>query len=650
MLMQIRRCAAMAALCAGVLSMSIASAPAQQDGTARMALEAWVADLDAQPQVEATFESITGNGGEATITGLVVDGPEVLVVFDPITVTGYRDMPPTGFAFGTFDVDRIQARTPTTEINVIDFAIENLVVPETGVAYDQKRPMSSVLDMLGVASEIVLDELSIGRIDIGQFQGGLNSLVSYHNYVVRGVANGRIESTSAGPLVMEAPSPDAMFLMTVDQMSSEDVDFNTIAWVLDPTAYVDGDRDWRTMLGHAEYNNIIVEAPDLQLRIRALEIDDFEMRQAAEPFTPILEQIMANPSLSAQDADESFTQILVDLISPWGLGSVRIEGVDLYADDIDRFHIGDFHINELSLDGLGEIGFTDIDIIVSGEGYLRADTIALGGLVMPPEEAIKAFLNAMAEGEEPETIGDILPELGFVEVAGFAFGIAGELPVTLDRLLIDSGGYISTLPTQTNIELRGLAVPLTIVGGEVRQVLNRLGFTEFIFDLGIYVDWNEADQTLRFDGIHVAIAGAGSIEASFEIGGITREMMVNPEAVDDEAFETITFNWAEISVRDESVADRLFQWTAEGNDIPAEQYRREFIAGLPVILGLTIDRAIALEVSPPIQAFLREPSELIISARPAEPVSLEAVVEALDNSPFSLLGLLGVELTTTPLE
>lgn len=650
MLMQIRRYAATALLCGGALSMSIASALAQQDGTARAALEAWVADLEAQPQVEVTFESITGNGGQATLTGLVVDGPEVFVVFDPITVTGYRDLPPTGFAFDTFDVDRIQARTPTTEINVVDFGVVNLVVPATGVAYDQKRPMSSILDMLGVITEISMDELSIGRIDIGQFQGGLNSLVSYHNYVVRGLANGRIESTSAGPLVMEAPSPDPMFVLTVDQIVSEDIDITAIAWVLDPTAYVDGDRDWRTMLGHAEYNNIIVEAPDLQLRIRAIEIDDFEMRQAAEPFMPVLEQIMGNPGLSARDADESFQQILVDLVSPWGLGSFRIDGLDLYADDIDRFHIGNFHINQLSLDGLGEIGFADIDIIMSGEGYFRADTIALGGLVMPPEETIKAFLTAIGAGEEPEAIGDIVPELGFIEVAGFGFGVAGELPITLDRLLIGSGGYINALPTEAEIEMRGLAVPLTILDGEIRQVLNRLGFTEFIIDLGIYVDWNEADQVLRFDGMHIAIAGAGLIEASFELGGITREMLDNPEAIEDGALLGITFNWAEIRVRDESVADRLFRWTAEGNDIPAEQYRREFIAGLPVILGFTIDRAIALEISPPIQAFLREPSELVIAARPAEPVPLADVVEALDNSPFALLGMLGVELTTTPLD
>ena len=649
MLMRVRRYSATAALCGGILSMVVASASAQEDGTARAALEAWVAELDAQPEVEATFESITGDGANATLTGLTINGQELIIAFEPITVTGYRDLPPTGFAFQTFDVDRVQARTPTTEINIIDFSVENLVVPETGFTYEAKRPISSVLDIWGMAAEISIDELSFGRIDIGQFQGGLNSVVSYHNYVIRGWADGRIESTSAGPLVMEAPSPDAMFVLTVDDMRSEDIDFNAIAWVLDPAAYTNGDRDWRTMMRHAEYTNIIVEAPDLALRIGGIEIDDFEMRQAAEPFTPILEQVMANPNLSSREADATFQEILVDLVSPWGLGSFAIYDMDLYADDIDRFHIGDFHITSLSLDGLGEIGLSDVDIIISGEGYLRADTIALGGLVMPAEETIKAFLAAMADGEEPEAIADIVPDLGFIEVAGFAFGTAGELPVTLDRMLISSGGYINALPTEGEIEFRGLTVPLTIVDGEIRQVLNRLGFTEFTIDFGIYADWDEASETLLFDGMHVSIAGAGLIEASFELGGITRAMMDDPEAVDDAAILGISLNWAEIRVRDESVADRLFQWTAEGNDIPAEQYRREFIAGLPVILGLTIDRSIALEISPTLQAFLREPSELVISARPETPVPLATIMETVDGSPFALLGLLGVALTTTPL-
>ena len=650
MLVGFRRFVVSTAICGGVASIVGGSALAQGEETARAAIEDWVAGIDALPEIAATFESLTGVGPNAVLTGLTINGQELVMVFEPITVSGYRAIESSGFAFESFEVSRVQARTPTTEINVIDFVVENIVVPETGFVFEPKQPITSILDIWGDASAFSIDQLSIGRIDIGQFEGGLNAIVSYHNYVIQGWADGRIESTSAGPLIMESPSPDALFVLTVDDMRSDDFDFNAIAWVLDPTAYANGDREWRTVLGHAEYNNIIVQAPDLQLRIRGIEIDDFRMRQAAEPFTPLLERMMSNPNLSDRDADEMMQDIIVDLISPWGLGAFTIHGVDLYADDIDRFHIGDFHIETLSLDGLGEIGLSDIDIVISDEGYLKANTIAIGGIVMPPEETIEAFFAAIATGDEPGAAINLVPDLGYIEVAGFEFGTSGALPITLDRLLIGSGGNIGALPTRAEFEVRGFTVPLTFIEGETRQLLNRLGFTEFTIDLGIYIKWNEADETLLFEGLHIAIEGAGSIEASLALGGITRSMIENPDALDESSLLGISFLWAEISVRDESVADRLFQWTAEGTNTPADQYRREFIAGLPVILGLTIDRTIALAVSPPIQAFLREPSELIISARPEDPVSLVSLTLALDSSPFGLLELLGVELTTEPLD
>ena len=650
MLIRFRRFVVSAAICSGVAALTATHALAQGQGTARAAVEDWVAGLDALPELVATFESITGDGPDALLVGLTINGPELVMVFEPIAVTGYRAIESSGFAFQNFEVSRVQARTPTTEINVIDFAVENIVVPETGFVFESKQPITSILDIWGAASEISIDQLSIGRIDIGQFEGGLNAVVSYHNYVIRGWADGRIESTSAGPLIMESPSPDPLFVLTVDDMRSENFDINAIARVLDPAAYEGGDRDWQTVLGHAEYNNIIIQAPDIQLRIRGIEIDDFRMRQAAEPFAPLLERMMSDPSLSARDADELAQDIVIDLISPWGLGAFTVRGVDLYADDIDRFHISNFHIKALSLDGLGEIGLSDIDIVISDEGYLKADTIAIGGIVMPAEETIEAFFAAMANGAEPDAIIDIVPDLGYIEVAGFAFGISGALPVTLDRLLIVSGGNVGALPTRAEFEVQGLTVPLTFIEGDTRQLLNRLGFTEFTIGLGVYVKWNEADETLLFEGMHIAIDGAGSIEASFELGGVSRAMIESPDDLDEASLLGMSFDWAEIRVRDESVADRLFQWTAEGTNTPADQYRREFIAGLPVILGLTIDRTLALAISPPIQAFLREPSELVISAHPDSPVSLAALALAMEGSPFGLLDLLGVELTVAPID
>jgi hypothetical protein len=635
---------------AGLAAASPQPGFAQNQGAAAEALDAWVAELDASPDVDAAYDTLTGTGDQAVLTGLRISGRELIIEFDPIAVTGYRAVGPSGYAFASFTVDRIQARTPTTEVKVTGFAIGNLVVPETGNEYDDTLPLSSILDIWGRARQISIDEIAMDRIDIGQFAGGLNSLVSYHNFVVEGVGEGRIASTSAGPLIMESPSPDALFVITVDDLRSENIDFNAVAWVLDPAAYTDSDREWRTMLGHAEYRNIIVAAPDLQLRIRAIEIDDFRMRQAAEPFTPILERILTDPDIPALEAEKLTQEILVDLISPWGLGGFRIQGLDIYTDEVDRFHLGEFYLSDLSLDGLGEIGLADLDVVIGGQGYLRIGAFALGGLAMPDEAIIRRVLEITAAGQELTKIEEILPTLAFIELADFEFAAGATLPVTVDRLLIGTEGYLEALPTNGAFEVAGFNLPLSLVPDEVRRLLNQVGYTELIIDLGLYMEWSAATETLLFDNLHAAIVDAGSITASFEIGGVTREMFENLESLSPEQLLRLTFNWAEIRLVDEAVADRLFEWTAQGTNQPADQYRNEFIIGLPFLLGLTIDRAIAAEVGPPIQQFLREPSVLLVTARPAEPVPLVAMMAMVEESLWSLLPLLSVELTVEPLE
>lgn len=630
----------------------VSPAAAQPAETAEAVLESWVADLDALPEIEATFESIEGSGGSATLTGLSVTGPELIMVFDPISVTDYEAAGDEGFAFGSFATRHIQARTPTTELNVVDFDITGLEVAEPGFVFDPEAPLTSIIDLLGKIETLAMDELSIGRIDIAEFEGGLNAVVSYHDYVINDWSDGRIASSSAGPLIMESPSPDALVVLTVDELRSENIDFTALRRVLDPAAYEDGDREWRTFLGHTEYDNIVVDAPDLRMRIRSIAVDDFEMRQARDPFTPILQRLMTDEQLSSRDADAMMQKILVDLISPWRLGSLSIQGFDIYADDVDRFHIGEFYLSDLSIEGLGEIGLSDIDLVAGGDVDLRIDHVGLGGIVMPDEADIDRLIQMVAAGEEPTGELSLIPAVGFVEANNIELSADGMLPIELEQMLVSADGYVGMVPTGNIIAFRGLTIPLTFLEGEARQLIGQLGYTMLTVDFGMETSWDEAAGVLRLSNIHLVAEDAGSITASMELGGVTRAFMVDPESLSEEELMAMTFNGARLEVVDEAVADRLFAFTAEGTDTPVEQYRDEFIRGLPFLLGMSMDRAIAAEISPAIQEFLRQPSELIVSVEPEEPITFGELVEFADSasSPFALIDYLGAVLSVEPLQ
>jgi hypothetical protein len=340
--------------------------------------------------------------------------------------------------------------------------------------------------------------------------------------------------------------------------------------------------------------------------------------------------------------------MVVDLLAPYGLGRLTIQGVDLFTNELARFPLGEIHISDLSLDGLGEFGFADLDVVISGGGILAIDQFAIGGIVFPDRAILRAAATADGKGETIPDLGALLPRLGYVELAGLEIGGPGALPVTVERASFRVGGYVGMVPTAYSLEIRGVGAPLTLLDDEIARILNQLGYTDAKGDFAIEVAWDEATETLVLNDLYIALVGAGSIRANLQITGITREMMTNAEAMAAVDPDQFRLAGAQILVTDETIADRLFQWTAEGTNTPAAQYRDEFIRGLPFLLPLIgIPQTVATQIAPPLQQFLRAPGTLSVTVAPLTPIPFDMLMEAIE-SPTGLLQLLGIQITAVP--
>ncbi|MCW5716689.1 MAG: hypothetical protein KIS68_02545 [Bauldia sp.] len=615
-------------------------------------IDDWIDALTADnPTLSADYADITATGDTVTITGLTVYDPATDggVQFNTITIGGYRELPPTGFAIASFAIDHIVTRADDSVTEIFNVSMSNLTVPETGVMFDPERPFSSMVDIYALAAGASLDRLAIGRIEMAQDAGGLNSVVSYNNYLVVGVDQGRVASVTAGPVFLESPSPDGLFRMSVTSVQSSDIDLNALTHVFDDDAYRDGagDGEWRTLLAHASYRGIIVEAPDVQMRIRAIVIDDFRLRQADQPLGDFLDMLLIGTDLPPAQVEEMAADRMLDLVTPYQLGHFAIEGLDIYTRDVARFHIGDFHIDDLSIDGLGEFGFADVDIILEDLGALRVESFAIGDIVMPPHDTLRGAIRAGVDGEEVNPLA-VVPTVGYLDLAGFEFGAPGEIPFAVDRAQILFGGYVGPTPTGYRLEVQGFAAPLTLLDDEFSRLLMQLGYSEAKGDFTVDIGWNEATETLALNDLYLALQGAGSIRANLAVVGVTREMLENPDAMAALAPEQLRLGGAQVLVTDETVADRLFAWTAEGTNTPAAQYRDEFIRGLPFLLGVMMDRDLAARISPALQQFLRTPGTLTLDVAPAEPVPFAAIIDTITRAPTEILELLGITMTAEP--
>ncbi|MGD9740312.1 MAG: hypothetical protein AB7O56_14820 [Bauldia sp.] len=608
----------------------------------------WIADLAAD-RIEASYATFAVLGDRAIVTGfsIINEATQNGVAFDTITLSGYQDLPPTGFSFDELTIDHLEARVGTAEIEVVAVNVSNVVMPETGFAIDPDRPFSSVVDIFGLVAATSLDEATIGRVDVTQDMGGLNSVTTYHNYLIRGWADGRVASVSAGPVIIESPYPDGLLSMTVAKVESTDTDLAAIPYIFDLDQYENGvgNPEWRTAVGRASYAGIVAAAPGFQMRVRGITLEDFRVRQSDRPVADVLDQLIANGGEPDEALDAMAGELLLDFIMPYGIGRFAIDGIDIYAEDLDRFHLGEFHIADLSLDGLGEIGFSDLDVVVGGQGGARVDRFALGGVVMPDRDVLREAIRTGVETEDMDQVFALVPTVGYVEIGGLEFGAMGELPFTVGRILLENGGYVGPIPTSWRVEVADFGAPLTLLPADIRRILGELGYTEATANAVLDMAWEEKTGTLAVNDLSLSLAGAGSFQLSMRFGGITREMLEN---AGDFAPDAVTLIDGRIVVTDETVADRLFAWTAEGTNQPAAQYRDEFIRGLPFLMSVMMDREIAARLAPAIQEFLREPGTMTLTMAPAAPVPLTEIEEQDPNDIGALIELLGITIENTP--
>lgn len=608
-------------------------------------VDEWLAGINANPGFLAEYESLTGTEGRIEIHGLTILNNDTGngVLFDTVILRGYRDVGPTGFGFDELLIDRIQGRFADAEVQAINVAVRGVVFPETGYAFDPEAPFTSIVDILSMMAAVSMEEGSVARLDIAQDSGGLNTLTTYHNYVISDWSDGRIASISAGPMIVESPSPDGLLTLTVGHVESLNTDLDAMVHVFDVTRYEGGvgDPEWRTALQGGVYENIVVDAPGIRMRIRSIETDDFRLRQSDNPIWDMIDALAA-ADMSAMEADEMAGNMIVDMIMPFGVGRFSINDLDVYAEGLDRFHLGDFHLDDLSIDGLAEIGFNDLDVVVGGEGWVRIEHFAIGGLEMPDRELIRtAILTGV--GDDLNGVAALIPKVAFLEFSGIEVGAPQQLPVTLGRFQLQWGGYVGPVPTTYRLEIQDFGAPLTLLPEDIRRILNQLGYTDANADMAFDLAWNEPTETLIVKDLYLSLQGAGSFRANISIAGVTRAMLTDPEGMDP---TRLALAGAEFVLTDESIADRLFVWTAEGTNQPAEQYREEFIRGLPFLMSVLMDREVAARISPAIQQFLRVPGTMTVTMAPPEPVLLNDIDENTLNDLGALINLLGVTITT----
>jgi hypothetical protein len=102
-----------------------------------------------------------------------------------------------------------------------------------------------------------------------------------------------------------------------------------------------------------------------------------------------------------------------------------------------------------------------------------------------------------------------------------------------------------------------------------------------------------------------------------------------------------------LKVADRSIVDRAIRFAAQGQGVEPEMFRAQLQGAVPFMMTQAVPIPdLQLQLTQAVQLFLGGGKTLVLEARPAAPVPVSAILDAVQTAPQTLPDLLGVRIDT----
>lgn len=645
-------------LAAGTSAVAMtASLPALAEEPIETAIRGWVAALDASPNWVAGFAELTYDEGrrEATLRNLTIRSEtlstKIEISFGTLGVTGYSETADGGFK--ALDISADDSKVvigDLADVTMRDLRVDNLAVPSfVNFVFDPNRPFTSGVKAMAIAAKTSIDSIKIGNIQSTQTAEGQTSRADYGSYELKGMADGKIDQVVVGPVKQEMPSPDGLMTFGVDRIEARKYDLDAVIAVFDPDRYVGGvgDGKWRDVLALEVYKNFTINVPGAAVRIGSFETENLRMRQPKRNIGEVIDTLIAKPDMPEEEMGRLVSENLAGLLGFVGVGSMRLSDLDVTAPEIERFHLGDFHIIDMSSDGIGEIGINDLDAAAQDKSSVGAERLAIGDIRFGDLDYLANALRAAETGADVDPL-PLVPTFGFAEAIDLDVVQAGTRLGAVDRARLDLGAYIGPVPTKIATDIRGLDLDLSQVSDRrAREMLRDLGYERLVADYGFTLAWREADESLKVDGFRLAIKDLATLTMDATLIGLTRQAIEAPENLEP-ALAALQFTQGKLAIEDQSIVERAVGMQAKKMNVEPDKFRQQIAGALPLFLMALRNPGFQAKLAPALQAFIKTPGTMTITANPATPVPVMQLIDTAETAPQKLPDLLQVEIKTTP--
>ncbi len=654
------RFAATGLIAAAGLALLVQTAAAE--APAETAIRSWVASIDASPDWQAAYTSLTYDAAtqKAVLTGLAIHSqvPGIDLSFGTVALTGFALAADGGFTASRITADEGSLEAGPFKLALSDAEVNGFAMPALpALNWDAQHPFTSLIKVYAPLSRLAMTNGRIGEMGVIANNAGVSSRIVYDQFRIDRWADGKIAAVTAGPLSMVSPSPDGLMNMKVASFEAHDIDIDAVLRVFDPDRYTGGVGDgiWHKVSGLAAYHDFAIAGPGVKMTMTLVSTENFKLRQPRHSFAGYLDRIIANPNAPTDDPESA--RAIVDMLSAYGLDRLGISRLDIASTGMNSFHLGGFNISDLSIDRLGEFAIDDFATDVPDVGAFKLGHFAIGKVALPGVDTLVQAILAGQQGGKADA-ASLAPKPGFIEMSGLDVAPVGSPRVTLGKLRVDLADYVGALPTSISASVGDLVVPVSALGSNGQSVFAKLGYDTLDIGYRLKAGWNATDETLAVDHLQVDLKDAGGLALSMLLGGLPRAAIESPASLPD-VLPGLSLKSAALTLKDDSIVGKGLDLLAEKMHANPQTFRQQFATAMPLLLSLFVlhdpkvatlvrKSGILAKLAPVVKDFVAAPgSSVTLSLAPPTPVAFPAISAAAENDPASLVTMLGLTVDSS---
>jgi hypothetical protein len=268
------------------------------------------------------------------------------------------------------------------------------------------------------------------------------------------------------------------------------------------------------------------------------------------------------------------------------------------------------------------------------EGNAKWATGSLDDVIVPSTAEIDAHAKIRPFGSV--TLGS----LSFTEPKK-----ADAMPVTIASVNVTVGNVSDTMPAVIHLVANGAKMPVAFVSNPIGSaMLTRMGYTEFDANLTLDATYDTAQNSVALNSLMVDAQKVGKLAMSVQLSDTSLGGIADPTQASG-ARSAARLDSISIRFDDAGFVGRMLDMQAElvGGS------RTDVVDGLvngalPFVLNYVQNTAFRQQFSDAAEAFLTNPKNITITAKPAMPVPLGEVLRTAVADPLKLPDLLSPQV------